>query len=76
MSDGLKPGDQCACGGEWYQRDDDTPAAIERRLEIYEKDTSPVIQKYDGLVKHIDGIGSVDEVFQRIIKVLMSSQPL
>lgn len=71
MSDGLKPGDHCACGGEWYQRDDDTPAAIERRLEIYEKDTSPVIEKYDGLVKHVDGVGSVEEVFQRILAVLV-----
>lgn len=68
--DVLKPGDRCVCGGEWYQRDDDTPAAIERRLEIYEKDTFPVIEKYDGLVKHVDGVGSVDEVFNRIIKGL------
>lgn len=70
IKDGLKVGDHCACGGEWYQRADDTPAAIERRLEIYENDTSPVIEKYDGLVKHVDGLGSVDEVFQRILTVL------
>lgn len=70
MSDGLKPGDHCACGGEWYQRDDDTPAAIERRLEIYEKDTSPVIEKYGELVKHVDGVGAVEEVFERILTVL------
>lgn len=70
MVDDLKVGDRCTCGGEWYQRDDDTPAAIQRRLEIYEKDTSPVIQKYDGLVKHINGVGSVEEVFERILTVL------
>lgn len=70
IRDGLKPGDHCACGGEWYQRDDDTPAAISRRLEIYENDTSPVIAKYGPLVKHIDGVGSVEEVFERILKVL------
>ena len=70
IKDGLKPGDHCACGGEWYQRADDTPAAIERRLEIYENDTSPVIEKYDGLVKHVDGVGSVEEVFGRILKSL------
>lgn len=69
-NDGVKPGDRCACGGEWFQRDDDTPAAIQRRLEIYEKDTSPIILKYDGLVKHVDGLGSVEEVFERILKVL------
>lgn len=76
MADGLKPGDLCACGGEWYQRDDDTPAAITRRLEIYENDTSPVIAKYAELVKRIDGLGSVDEVFEKILQVLSSSQPL
>ncbi|MBI4435037.1 nucleoside monophosphate kinase [Candidatus Uhrbacteria bacterium] len=70
MSDGLKPGDHCPCGGEWYQRADDTPVAIERRLEIYEKDTAPVITKYGSLVRHIDGVGSVEEVFERILKVL------
>jgi len=70
LKDGIKPGDQCTCGGEWYQRDDDTPAAIERRLAIYEKDTSPVIEKYGELVRHVDGLGSVEEVFQRIIKVI------
>ncbi|MCR4314127.1 MAG: nucleoside monophosphate kinase [Candidatus Uhrbacteria bacterium] len=71
IKDGIvKSGGACACGGEWYQRDDDTPEAIERRLEIYEKDTSPVIEKYNGLVKHVDGLGSVEEVFERILKVL------
>ena len=70
MSNGIRPDDRCACGGEWYQRDDDTPAAIERRLEIYEKDTSPVIEKYGGLVRHIDGLGSLEEVFARIVKIL------
>ncbi|MBI4592487.1 nucleoside monophosphate kinase [Candidatus Uhrbacteria bacterium] len=69
VHDGIRSGDRCACGGEWYQRDDDTPAAISRRLEIYEKDTSPVIAKYAELVKHVDGIGSVDEVFERILNV-------
>lgn len=70
MSDGLKPGDACDCGGEWYQRDDDTPEAISRRLEIYENDTAPVITKYDDLVRHIDGVGTKDEIFDRIRQTL------
>lgn len=70
--DGLKPGDPCDCGttrGEWYQREDDTPSAIARRLDIYEQDTAPVISQYEkkGLVKRIDGVGSIDEVFKRIV---------
>lgn len=70
IADGIEPGNRCACGGEWYQRDDDTPAAIERRLEIYKNDTSPVIEKYGALVEHIDGFGSIEEVFQKILAVL------
>ena len=67
--DGLQPGDVCACGGEWYQRADDTPQAISRRLEIYEHDTFPVIDEYTkkNLVKHVNGIGSIEEVFDRIV---------
>lgn len=70
MKDGTKAGDTCPCGGAWYQREDDTPSAITRRLEIYENDTRPVIEKYGNLVKHIDGVGSIDEVFARILNVL------
>ncbi len=70
MSDAIRSGDRCACGGKWEQRADDTPSAIERRLEIYENDTAPVIAKYGSLVKHIDGVGSVEEVFERILAAL------
>ncbi len=70
MKDGIKPGDLCACGGEWYQRDDDTPEAISRRLQIYENDTQPVIEKYGALVKRVDGVGSVEEVATRIKQLL------
>lgn len=72
VQDGMKPGDTCGCGGEWYQRDDDTPEAIIRRLEIYEKDTAPVIAEYvkQGIVHHVDGVGSTEEVFERIQSVI------
>lgn len=70
LSDGIKPGDHCSCGGEWYQRSDDTPEAIARRLEIYENDTQPVIEKYGALVKHVDGVGSIDDVDVRIKEAL------
>lgn len=72
VSDGIKPGDKCGCGGEWYQRDDDTPSAITRRLEIYEKDTAPVIAEYakQGIVYHVDGMGSIEQIFERIVEAL------
>jgi adenylate kinase len=70
VSDTLKAGDLCECGGQWYQRDDDTPEAITRRLEIYKNDTAPVIEKYGDLVRTIDGVGSIEVVTERIEKVL------
>lgn len=75
MHDGLKPGDPCDCGttkGEWYQREDDTSSAIARRLDIYEQDTAPVIAEYEtqGVVKRIDGVGTIEEVFGRILSSL------
>jgi adenylate kinase len=71
MKDGLKIGERCAaCGGEWYQRADDTPDAIARRLEIYKNDTQAVIEKYSQIVLRVDGVGTIEEVWDRIKKVL------
>lgn len=56
------------CGGEVVQRDDDTPDAINRRLDLYEEQTAPLIEFYgaDGRLAVIDGVGSPDEVFRRL----------
>jgi adenylate kinase family enzyme len=35
------------CGGEVIQREDDTEEAIERRLELYERQTAPLIDWYE-----------------------------
>lgn len=72
ISMGVKPGDPCDCGGVFTQRTDDTPEAINRRLEIYENDTNPVIAEYErkGLVRRVDGLGSVEEVAERITQAL------
>lgn len=52
-------------------RVDDTPAVISRRLEIYEENTKPMIEHYRsrGIVHEIDGVGSIDEVAERIAKI-------
>ena len=56
------------CGGELFIRDDDKPEAIKKRLEIYHKDTRPILEHY-GFVK-IDGEQSVEKVTEDILKVL------
>jgi len=56
-------------GGEVVQRDDDKPEAVKRRLELYEKDTRPLLDFYDGLglLVTIDGVGGPDQVFDRVV---------
>jgi adenylate kinase len=56
-------------GGDVVQRHDDEEAAIQRRLELYERETRPLIGYYAeiGILVRVDGIGTVDEVFVRVI---------
>lgn len=56
------------CGGDVVQRDDDTPDSINRRLDLYETQTAPLIEFYGrtGRLREVDGVGSPDEVFRRI----------
>ncbi len=60
------------CGGELYQRSDDNEATVKSRLETYEAQTKPLIDYYDkqGKLRRIDGMGKMDEVLERIQKVL------
>lgn len=53
------------CGGEMYQRDDDKPETIKNRLDVYEKNTSPLVEYYrgQGILKVIDGDRPVDVVY-------------
>lgn len=53
---------------ETESRTDDTPELIKRRLDIYKNETMPVVEKYReaGLLKIIDGMGTIEEVQARI----------
>jgi adenylate kinase len=57
------------CGGELYQRTDDTRAVVEKRLAVYREQTKPVEQHYRarGLLAEIDGQRTPDEVFGRML---------
>jgi adenylate kinase len=63
------PGLCDVCGGEVVQRADDTEAAIRRRLELYERETAPLISWYEerDLLARMDALGSPDEVTDRIV---------
>jgi adenylate kinase len=60
------------CGGEVIQREDDTEGAIRRRLELYERETAPLIAWYSarGAMMPVDGVGTPDEVTSRLLKLL------
>ena len=57
------------CGGEVVQRADDTPEAIQKRLDLYERETKPLIAWYEerGLLAAVDGLGSADEVTASLV---------
>ena len=54
------------CGGEMYQRDDDKPETIQRRLDVYQTQTAPLIEYYKGhgLLKTVNGEQTVDDVYK------------
>ncbi|MGW0560403.1 adenylate kinase [Streptomyces sp. NPDC003016] len=63
------------CGGELYQRGDDTEETVRRRLEVYHSETEPIIDHYkaQGLVVTISALGKVDEVTRRAMEALKKS---
>lgn len=60
------------CGGELYQRSDDTEATVENRIEVYNSQTMPLVDYYAGKgnIAHIDGAAGLDNVFTAIVNVL------
>ncbi|MFH8789730.1 adenylate kinase [Streptomyces roseoverticillatus] len=60
------------CGGELYQREDDSEETVRRRLEVYHSETEPIIDYYkaQGLVVTISALGKVTEVTERAMAAL------
>jgi len=60
------------CGGDVIQREDDTEDSIGRRLDLYERQTAPLIDWYTGRdqLAKVNGIGSPDAVLRRIIRAV------
>jgi len=64
------PGICNKCNGELYQRDDDQEDTIIARLDVYDRQTAPVLAAYRerGQLREIDGVGSQDQVCSRILQ--------
>ena len=60
------------CGGELFQRDDDSEQTIRHRLDVYAEQTQPLIAFYadDGILLGIDATGPVEEITERAMNAL------
>ena len=62
------------CGGELYQRKDDNPETVESRLQVYSKQTAPLIEYYEkkGLLFNVVSDSTPEATFEKISKKLDS----
>ena len=60
------------CGGELYQREDDSPEAVGRRIQVYRQETMPVLDFYRdrNLLVDVSGLGTIEEVNGRMLAAL------
>jgi adenylate kinase len=60
------------CGGELYQRTDDTVETVKQRLEVYRNQTEPLIAYYRNkdILYTVDGSRDIDEVFREVTTIL------
>lgn len=72
----LNGSNTCAkCGKELYQRADDKEETVRKRLEVYERETAPLIGYYreEGLISDLDCNGkTIDEVYENLKSILKS----
>jgi adenylate kinase len=66
------PGRCDKCGGELYQRSDDTEETVKERLKVYFAQTTPVLDYYkaEGKLVSVDGKLGIEEVSEKIVNAL------
>ena len=64
------------CGGDVLQRDDDTEDSVNRRLDLYEEQTFPLVKHFSdqNRLVVINGVGHPDAVFARMVKAVESNR--
>jgi adenylate kinase len=71
---GREPGSRCdRCGGTLVRRPDDEPEAVRNRLEVYRRQTAPVLDWYKGngvKLLTIDAVGTPEEITRRALAAL------
>jgi adenylate kinase len=63
------------CGGALQQRTDDEPETVRRRLEVYARETAPLVAYYerDSVLRNVDASGPAEEVFEAIQRAIGKS---
>ena len=66
-----------ACGGRLEQRPDDRPEVVRGRLDVYLRQTAPVLDHYRrrGILRDVDGLGRPEEVTDRIAAIMTALEP-
>jgi adenylate kinase len=61
-----------ACGGELYQRDDDNETTVRARLDVYNRQTAPLLSYYEkkNLLQNIAGTGDIEGIFERLCSLI------
>lgn len=64
------------CGGELYQRDDDSEITIRKRLDVYAAQTAPLVAYYgnEALLRTVSGTGSIDDIQQKMVQMVEGGQ--
>ena len=62
------------CGGELYQREDDSPQAVRRRIQVYQDQTVPLVECYErqGKLRAVDGQQPIHQVTQALESTLVN----
>jgi adenylate kinase len=74
FSPAQEPGVCDKCGGELYQRPDDTPETQKHRIKVYSEQTAPLIDYYrdKGLLVEVDGQPGIDEIQAELLSIIKS----
>jgi adenylate kinase len=66
------PGRCDQCDGELYQRDDDKPKAVDKRLQVFFDETAPLIEYYRkaGILREVEGEGTLEQVGKALMQAL------
>jgi len=64
------------CGGELYQREDDREETIEARMEVYDRQSAPLLEYFrtQGLLREVDGAKGTDRVFEQILRKVAKAE--